>query len=297
MLEGTNTTDTIAIDNAGSNNGTLTNFSLTGATSNWVTGKSIYPVSIDSSFAITACGSYTMPNGSVVTTAGTYYDTISSSASCDSLNSYVVTITSSTIQNVVSDSGCVTYTTPLGNVISTSGTYYDTVASSLGCDSLIQYDIVISGAVNDSVYRVGGRMTAFDTWAGHQWVRCDSNYKPIVGATSYWFLATLPGDYACIVTRGSCVDTSDCININPAGIEENKLNKFSVYPNPSSDIINIKSKDNLFIEELTILDVSGKVILKKNKSSIVNIENFDSGVYLLKLKTSNGISTIKFIKK
>ena len=222
---GTNTTVTTVTDYSGANNtGTLTGFSLSGTTSNWVTGKNIFPVAINSTFPITACGSYTMPNGTIITTAGIYYDTISSSVSCDSLDSYVITITSSMVQNIVSDSGCITYTTPMGTLITSSGTYYDTVAASTGCDTLIQYDIVISGAVDDSVYRVGGRITSFDTWASHQWVRCDSGYAPISGETGRFINATTPGDYAVIVTRGSCIDTSDCINISLISIMENENN-------------------------------------------------------------------------
>jgi hypothetical protein len=296
---GTNTAVTSATDDAGSNNGTLTNFALTGTTSNWVTGKSIFPAAINSSFTVTACGSYTMPNGTVVSTSGNYYDTISSSVTCDSLDSYVVTIKSSTIQSVVTNNACVTYTTPLGKVITTTGTYYDTVGSSTGCDSLIQYDIVISGSVDDSVYRVGGRMTSFDTWAFHQWVRCDSGYAPIAGATGSFYIATLPGDYAVIVTRGACSDTSDCININPTSINENSMNDFfEVYPNPATSVLNINNIENRNITSLIVLDVSGKTVLSKANviSKSLNIESLEKGVYFLNIETKDGIATLKFVK-
>ncbi|MDB4088147.1 T9SS type A sorting domain-containing protein [Flavobacteriales bacterium] len=296
---GTNTTVTSATDDAGTNNGTLTNFALTGATSNWVTGKSIFPVALDSTYSISACGSYTMPDGTLVTTPGTYYDTISSSASCDSLNSYVVSFVPAIIQNSISDSGCVSYTTPLGKVITSSGTYYDTISTSVSCDTTIEYNIVISGAVDDSIYRVGGRMTSFDTWASQQWVRCDSNYKPIVGATTYFYIATLPGDYAVIVTRGSCVDTSDCININPASINENSINDlFEIYPNPASSVLNINNIENRNITSISIIDITGKISLNKSNlvSKKLNIESLENGVYFLKIETKDGIATIKFVK-
>lgn len=296
---GTNTAITSATDDAGTNNGTLSSFALTGTTSNWITGKSIFPVAINSTFPITACGSYIMPNGTVITTAGTYFDTVSSSVSCDSLDSYVITLTSATVKNVVMDSGCATYTTPLGMVITTSGTYYDTISTVTSCDTVIQYDIVISGAVDDSVYRQGGRITSFDTWANHQWVRCDSNYAPIVGETASFINTTLTGDYAVIVTRGTCVDTSDCININPASISENALNNsFEVFPNPTSNYLAIKNLENLAITGMTIIDVSGKIILDEtnNSNNTVNVEGLENGVYFLQVKTASGIANMKFIK-
>ena len=296
---GTNTAVTSATDEAGTNNGTLTNFALTGTTSNWVTGKSIFPAAIVSSFSVTACGSYIMPNGTVITTAGTYFDTVSSSVSCDSLDSYVITLTSATVKNVVTDSGCATYTTPLGMVITTSGTYYDTISTVTSCDTVIQYDIVISGGVDDSVYRQGGRITSFDTWVNHQWVRCDSNYAPIAGETGSFIITTLPGDYAVIVTRGTCVDTSDCININPASISENALNNsFEVFPNPTSNYLAIKNLENLAITGMTIIDVSGKIVLDEtnNFNNVINVEGLENGVYFLQVKTAAGIANMKFIK-
>ncbi len=296
---GTNTAVTTATDDAGTNNGTLSGFALTGTTSNWVTGMNILPVTINSTFPITACGSYTMPNGTVITTAGTYFDTVGSSASCDSLDSYVITLAPATIKNVVADSGCATYTTPLGKMITTSGTYYDTVSTTGNCDTVIQYDIVVSGAVDDSVYRTGGRIDSWDSFANHQWVRCDSNFAPIVGETNRFIITTLPGDYAVIVSRGTCVDTSDCVNINPASISESVLNNsFEVFPNPASNLVTIKNLENITITGFTIIDVSGKIVLDEtnNSNNVINVEGLENGVYFLQVKTTTGIAVMKFVK-
>jgi len=297
---GTNTTSTTVIDDAGTNNGTLSGFSLSGTSSNWVSGATISPVAINSTIPVSACGSYTMQNGTIVSATGTYFDTISSSVSCDSLDAYVISITTSTIQNVISDSGCVTYTTPMGKTITTTGTYYDTLGSSAGCDSLIQYDITISGAVDDSVYRVGSRITSFDTWASHQWIRCDSNNLPIPGATNRFIDVTQVGDYAVVVTRGNCMDTSECINFNPASLNENLSNSFSVYPNPANEIITIMNSENKIINDITIFDVSGKLVdnqkVVNSTSSSISITTLENGVYFMNIQTVEGAATIKFVK-
>lgn len=300
IANGTNTTVTSVIDYSGnSNTGSLVNFALSGTSSNWVAGKTLVPGIIVNTINISACGSYTMPDGRIITVAGIYYDTLPSSTPCDSLVGYNVSFPPAIIRNTINDSGCINYTTNLGKLITSSGTYYDTVSTGSGCDTTVQYNIVISGAVDDSVYRVGGRITAWDTWADHQWVRCDSNYKPISGATNRFYIATQPGDYAVIVTRGSCVDTSDCINIVLSSINELKNNDFVIYPNPSSDIINIQSINDLYVEELKIYDVSGKIIIEKNKNNTNNIDvkQLKKGVYVIKIRTSNGISNKKFIKQ
>ncbi len=296
---GTNTTVTSATDDAGVNNGTLTGFALTGTSSNWVLGKNISPATIASTFPVTACGSYTMPNGTVVTSAGTYFDTVGSSATCDTLASYVVTFTPAIIKSTVTDSGCVTYTTPFGTVITASGTYYDTLPTTTSCDTTIEYIIKISGAVDDSVYRVGNRITSWDTWATHQWIRCDSSNWAIPGETNNFIMVSTPGNYAVIVTRGSCVDTSECVNFNPASLSENTLiNYFEVYPNPANSVIKINNIENKTISGISILDISGKMVYNKVniESNVVNIEQLDAGVYFIRIKTNEATFNIKFVK-
>jgi hypothetical protein len=55
--------------------------------------------------------------------------------------------------------------------------------------------------------------------------------------------------FRCIVSSGSCTDTSSLAGltvINNTGINEvSKSNLFSVYPNPAQDIINLKADAKL----------------------------------------------------
>ena len=297
---GVNTTVTTATDYSGnSNTGTLVNFSLSGTSSNWVTGQTLVPGVVVNTINVSACGSYTMPNGSIITIAGTYYDTLPSSTPCDSLIGYNISFPAAIISNTINDVGCVNYTTALGNIITTSGTYYDTISTGSGCDTTVEYIITISGPVDDSVFRVGGRMDSYDTWAAHQWVRCDSNFKPIIGATNRFYIATQPGDYAVIVTRGSCLDTSDCINIALSNIEEIDLNNFfSVYPNPSNQWITIDSEIPLLKKNIKIYTTTG--ILVNDLTSVgkkINVESLTSGIYVIQINFDEKIYFSKFVKK
>ncbi|WP_374444126.1 T9SS type A sorting domain-containing protein [Epilithonimonas sp.] len=78
--------------------------------------------------------------------------------------------------------------------------------------------------------------------------------------------------------------------------KENDINKISVYPNPSSDIIKIeKLKPNSSLE---LTDVSGKAVktmanIKSDKTEI-NIKNLPLGIYYLNV---NGQPVQKIIKK
>jgi hypothetical protein len=74
-------------------NGTLTNFSLTGITSNWVNGAGLSSGLTFGTVAENACGTYTWPsNGLTYTMSGSYMDTVQNANGCDSLVTLNLTI-------------------------------------------------------------------------------------------------------------------------------------------------------------------------------------------------------------
>ena len=71
-------------------------------------------------------------------------------------------------------------------------------------------------------------------------------------------------------------------------------NTLLVYPNPSSDFINIKSEE---VNQYFIYDKNG-ILVEKGTKQIINISNLALDMYLLKVVNKNGsISTVKIIKK
>jgi len=85
-------------------------------------------------------GSYTMPLGEVITTAGTYVDTIPA-FDCDSIVTVVVDFDAFT-QGSEDIALCPgeTYTMPLGQVVSSPGSYLDTIPG-FSCDSIVTVNI------------------------------------------------------------------------------------------------------------------------------------------------------------
>lgn len=71
-----------------------------------------------------------------------------------------------------------------------------------------------------------------------------------------------------------------------------------IYPNPVKDLLYIKSKNNFKINSINIYDITGKKILHLlNNNPIINIEKLSSGLYILKLNTSIGSESYRFLKK
>jgi hypothetical protein len=82
--------------------------------------------------------------------------------------------------------------------------------------------------------------------------------------------------------------------------EEELNNSISIYPNPSNGefnlVINNPSIDNAKIE---IFDVYGRLIFIKNvtsKINSINLSEFSSGIYTVKISANNQISTKRIIK-
>ncbi len=69
-----------------------------------------------------------------------------------------------------------------------------------------------------------------------------------------------------------------------------------VYPNPASEMLNIKIKDDDVLEFVEILDINGRSVVKSILSS-VNVSQLHTGIYLVKVKSSKGLQTQKFLKE
>ncbi|WP_323789608.1 family 16 glycosylhydrolase [Psychroserpens sp.] len=81
---------------------------------------------------------------------------------------------------------------------------------------------------------------------------------------------------------------------NALSIDDTFANAFKVSPNPASDYINISSNQD--IDSIELYDVLGKVVLhKENNLKHLNVENIRSGVYLLKIYSTNQFITKRVI--
>ncbi|MEI7979356.1 MAG: T9SS type A sorting domain-containing protein [Bacteroidota bacterium] len=73
------------------------------------------------------------------------------------------------------------------------------------------------------------------------------------------------------------------------GINEvNLTNKITVYPNPASNTLTIKTINNLTIQQLQLLDITGKVIAQFNNQTEIDVSAMANGMYLLQIQTLNG---------
>ena len=75
------------------------------------------------------------------------------------------------------------------------------------------------------------------------------------------------------------------------------INTVSIYPNPASNNLNVKSSNNSFIKNISIYDLKGSIALTKNISGLtetnISINLLQSGIYMVKVTSAKDISIIK----
>ncbi|MFL9835581.1 T9SS type A sorting domain-containing protein [Chryseobacterium terrae] len=80
---------------------------------------------------------------------------------------------------------------------------------------------------------------------------------------------------------------------------ERQKNSFKIYPNPSSDFVNIKSEKK--VSDISIFDSTGKQVdyIKEDATEVkIPVHQLPSGTYIIQIKNSEGVlSSQKLIKK
>jgi hypothetical protein len=84
------------------------------------------------------------------------------------------------------------------------------------------------------------------------------------------------------------------------GVNEAFARKFSTYPNPANNVINISNNDSILLNKVSITDVNGRTVKTIEVSNIseveMNISELTSGVYFMNIDTDSGRAVKKFIK-
>jgi hypothetical protein len=85
-----------------------------------------------------------------------------------------------------------------------------------------------------------------------------------------------------------------------AGINETLAAKFSVFPNPASNVITITAAENILVTGVTIADMNGRTVKSFQFDGVanadLNISDMASGVYMMTVASDKGTMTRKIVK-
>lgn len=135
----------------------------------------------------------------------------------------------------------------------------------------------------------------------------DTLYASYTGSgTIYWFLNNVEvgtGDFLKLTSNGyytAYLRNNDCLSDSVAGVQFNSLgaevideSRLSIYPNPAERIINVDAYFEIL--EISIIDLGGKVILKKTGSNQLKArlklpEGLNMQTVIVQILGSNGES-------
>jgi Secretion system C-terminal sorting domain len=167
-------------------------------------------------------------------------------------------------------------------------------SNTLSFVTVIKPDVTISEA--------SGVLSTIATYQTYQWYL---NGVLIPSATAQNYTPTTNGNYYCIVTEGTCSDTSNTITVstlNNQTFEENTT--VVVYPNPATAVLNIafNGANNAQYRIVNLLgqEVITPTIALENAGQnhvAIPLDNLKTGNYILQITTNGEVKNVKFSKK
>lgn len=131
-----------------------------------------------------------------------------------------------------------------------------------------------------------------------------ATYNWSTGATTPTIQVSSTGNYSVTVTNAANCSTSDAIQVtieNCAGIEALSLNTIKVYPNPSSDFIQVDLSELDQLMNIQLVDLQGKTVLNSTiqggKNLQIDIRDLKVGSYFLRIQGENVNQNHHILKK
>lgn len=243
----------------------------------------------------TSCDSYTL-NGQTYTGSGTYTQQLTNSQGCDSIITLHLTIHNATT-SAITQTSCGSYTLN-GQTYTGSGTYTQQLTNSQGCDSIITLHLTI-GAIDNSVTQNNHVLTANESGADYQWMNC-STQQLITGETGQSYTAAANGDYAVIISKNSCIDTSACYTVVTLSAGQAQPEQaVSVFPNPTTGPVTIAYSDDLAGALVDVYALTGEVLIQQQIMSgsqhTIDLSVFPAGMYLVQVSHQGRVSRTRII--
>ncbi|MBR5983061.1 MAG: T9SS type A sorting domain-containing protein [Bacteroidales bacterium] len=127
------------------------------------------------------------------------------------------------------------------------------------------------------------------TFEGGEPATSTANEVIVTYATAGSYTATLVA-YGSDDASSTATITVTVTETNPGdAVNENTISEISVYPNPTSSVINISAEG---MQNITIMDMTGRVVMNKDVNSdfeTINAEGFAKANYMVRIATAEGV--------
>ena len=114
---------------------------------------------------------------------------------------------------------------------------------------------------------------------------------------SHWcyYVTTLFKNSADNTTLCEASSDTVCVNFPATGVIEPGNSQIMIYPNPATEVVNVKSDQT--ITGIEVINFIGQPVYVNNKvdskTAKIDVVTFKTGVYFVKVSTSEGMRTVK----
>jgi hypothetical protein len=168
-------------------------------------------------------------------------------------------------------------------VIPTANTMYNVTVTSGNATGTNTVSVVLYTAPTTPTISQAGTTLTSSAASGNQWYL---NGTLIQGATSNTYPITQNGSYQVLVTDGNGCTAMSAAFSGTVGVRENSVSGqiIKIYPNPAQSNITLVIPTTIQSFETQIVDLYGKLLLKNNNETNIDLSNFSNGIYFVEIK-------------
>lgn len=176
------------------------------------------------------------------------------------------------------------------SLITYPGKYFQTIKMN-GYDSTIVLTLNVQEMDFDGISASGNTLVADESNASYVWINC-ANKQALPNETGKTFAPTQTGNYAVLVTKNGCSDTSSCMQVQLTGIDDLTGTQIYAYPNPAANVLKLQNTEE---GQGVVLDLLGKQVMQfttEQGSSQVDLTRIRNGYYFVHLTDNEGHRTV-----
>jgi len=273
----------------------------TGCDSTVITQLSILPALTETSTVTICDGDSYFVGGANQTIAGQYTDMLTASGGCDSTHTTSLVLQQAPEQTVNAAICMGEFYFAGGKNQTEAGTYYDTLATAIGCDSFLTTNLTVNVLPQAPVItQLGNSLSVTPTYVSYQWYK---DGAPVSGANFNVAQITGEGDYFVLAGDGNnCKASSDTFTVDFTSVKTPEKMRISILPNPATNNVLIsftkEAVGNLTVEIFNVLGKNVETIAINGFNEAqtwIDLDGIESGVYLFKVQIGNELHVERIV--
>ena len=192
--------------------------------------------------------------------------------------------------------------------VNRNGTFIVTVTNAQHCSNSDTLNISIDPLPSAAFISYSGIMPTFDfsvslpaNVTNYLWIFNDAGATSPLAAPTHTFTHNGNFNVLCVLSNTCGTDTlRQIVPVTNAGngVRQTLLNAdlISLYPNPAHDYVLLDNKQNLKLQEVTVMNMVGATVLRqsgKDTKMQIATTSLPAGTYLLRIVTDQGIAARK----